>query len=77
MQLLMVNSTQMSVNTAHSQLCLLASLGEQWRKKRMLKQDWGADNMKHDGYLHSGQIGEEGKGNYRVQNPPRTHLCPR
>lgn len=72
---LMASSAKMSVNTIHSQLCLLASLKEQWREKRTPTQDQGADNperyvlLQHDGYLHAGQTEEEG----RETTESRTH----
>ena len=66
MQPLMVNSTQMSVNTIQSQLCLLASLQEQWREKRTLTEDQEADNQKQCSsgmavICMQGQIEEEGR----------------
>lgn len=45
MQPFMVNSTQMSVQTIHSQLCPLASLKVQWRERRTLTQSQPADNL--------------------------------
>lgn len=51
----------MSANTIHSQLCLLASLKEQWREKRKLTLGQEAVLTWHDGYLHERQIEEVGR----------------
>lgn len=66
----MVNSTQMSVKTIHSQLCPLASLKVQWRERRILTQSQPADKPRTK---------QEGKGGKLqsakcIMNPPPSQV---